>query len=384
VPDDRTGVVEFELLCLVARPKPDLTRLRDVLRQGIDFRHLIEIAEYHGVRPSLFRCLSDVAWETVPPSAREALEDFQHRHLVETLALSDELRRVSGLFADSGIPFVTFKGLALAVSLYGGLANRECSDIDVIVPEGQIGEAERLLSRLGYRNAQGDEAFRRAFLVHQRQYAFERVDGAGAIDLHWDFSGSHVPFPLAPADIWSDLAEVPIGDHRVATVGGANLALLLAGHGTKEAWHALKWVCDFAWMIDRHPDLDWLDVHRRARLGRCGDSVLLGCSLVQRLLGVAVPHDLAGPLARSGRVRSLTASLASHLRLGIVPTAPDEKFTDLALCDGRLDQVKAVLKLTFTPTAGDYEALKLPATLWSAYYVTRPFRLAAKALAALR
>ncbi|MDI1267292.1 MAG: nucleotidyltransferase family protein [bacterium] len=384
MPDDRTGVVEFELLCRVARPKPDLTRIRDVLRQGVDYPHLIEIAEYHGVRPSLFRCLSDVAWDIVPASAREALEAFQHRHLVETLALSDELRRVAGLFADSGIPFVTFKGLALAVSLYGGLANRECSDIDVIVPEGQIGEAERLLSQLGYRNAQGDEAFRRVFLVHQRQYAFARADSMGAIDLHWDFSGTHVPFPLAPADIWSDPAQISIGDHRVATVGGANLALLLAGHGTKEAWHALKWVCDFALMIDRHPDLDWLDVHRRARLRRCGNSVLLGCSLAQHLLDVAVPHDLAGLVARSSRVRSLTASLARHMRLGIVPTAPGERFTDLALCDGRFDQVKAVLKLVFTPTAGDYEALKLPEPLWPAYYVTRPFRLAAKALAALR
>lgn len=384
MPDDRTGVVEFELLRLTAWPKPDLTRIRDVLRQGVDHLHLIEIAEYHGVRPSLFRCLSDLSWETVPASVRETLEAFQHHHLVRTLTLSDELRRVAALFADSGIPLVTFKGLALAMALYGDLANRECNDIDIIVPEGQIGEAERLLAELGYRNEQGGEDFRRAFLVHQRQYAFARADGSGAIDLHWDFSGTHVPFPLAPADIWSDLAQVSIGDHHVATVGGANLALLLAGHGTKEGWQALKWVCDFARMIDRNPDLDWLDVHRRARQRRCGDAVLLGCALAQDLLDVAVPRALADLVARSGRVRSLNASLAGHMRLGVLPTVPVENFTDLALCDERLDRVKSALKLIFTPTAGDYEAMKLPSMWWSAYYVTRPFRLAVKALVALR
>ncbi len=384
MPDDRTVAVEFELLCLVARPKPDLTRIRDVLRQGVDYRHLLEIADHHGVRPSLFRCLSDLSWDGVPASARDSLEAFQHHHLVRTLVLSDELRRVAGLFADSGIPLVTFKGLALAMALYGGLANRECNDIDVIVPEGRIGDAERVLARLGYRNAQGDGDFRRAFLVNQRQYAFARADGIGAVDLHWDFCGTHVPFPLAPADIWSDPAQVSIGDHHVATVGGANLALLLAGHGTKEAWHALKWVCDFARMIDRNPDLDWLDVHRRARQRHCGDSVLLGCALAQDLLDVDVPHDLAGPVARSRRVRSLATSLAGHMRLGFLPTVFDENFTDLALCDGRLDRAKAALKLIFTPTAGDYEAMNLPPRLWSAYYVTRPFRLATKALAVLR
>jgi hypothetical protein len=383
VPDDRTGVVEFELLCLAARPKPDLTKIRDALRQGVDYDHLIEIAEHHGVRPSLFRCLSDAAWETVPASAREVLEEFQHRHLLQALALSVELRRVAASFTERRIPLVIFKGPALAMALYGGLANRECNDIDVIVPEGQVGESERLLAQLGYRNAQGDERFRRAFLAHQRQYAFARADGI-AIDLHWSFSGSHVSFPLDPVDIWGDLAQVSIGDHQVATVGGANLALLLAGHGTKEAWLALKWVCDFAWMIDRHPDLDWLDVHRRALLKRCGDSVLLGCSMAHHLLDVAVPHDLAGLVARSDRVCALTASLAGQMRLGTLSTAPDERFTDLALCDRRLDRVKAVLKLTFMPTASDYEALKLPERLWPAYYVIRPFRLAAKALAALR
>ena len=32
--------------------------------------------------------------------------------------------------------------------------------------------------------------------------------------------------------------------------------------------------------------------------------------------------------------------------------------------------------LAFTPTAGDYEAMRLPPALWSAYYASRPCRLA--------
>ena len=38
----------------------------------------------------------------------------------------------------------------------------------------------------------------------------------------------------------------------------------------------------------------------------------------------------------------------------------------------------------FTRTTGDYEAMKLPPALWPVYYATRPFRLAAKAVAAMR
>ena len=382
--DERVGPLEFQLLCLAVRPKADLSRSRDILRAGVDPLHLLLLAEHHGVRPSLFRHFCDLAWEAVPAGVRESLEAFQHRHLLRTLTLAEELRRVAGAFVEKAIPLVTFKGVALAKALYGGFADREGNDIDIIVPPSRVGDAEGLLAQLGYSNAQGDAAFRRAFLVRQRQYAFVRGDGIVEIDLHWDFSGTHVPFPLAPDDIWDDPAQVVIGDRRIATISGTNLALLLAGHGTKEAWQALKWVRDFAWMIDRHPDLDWREIHQRARHRRCGDAVLLGCVLAHDLLDIAVPRDLAAPAAASRRVRALAASWTADLRRGRVSPDVVENFTDLALCDGRRDQVRAALKLILTPTPGDHEAMKLPQVMWPAYYVTRPFRLFAKTLAALR
>jgi hypothetical protein len=52
--------------------------------------------------------------------------------------------------------------------------------------------------------------------------------------------------------------------------------------------------------------------------------------------------------------------------------------TDLDLCDRRRDRIKAVIGFALTPTPSDYRALPLPRSLWPAYYVTRPFRLAAK------
>ena len=53
-----------------------------------------------------------------------------------------------------------------------------------------------------------------------------------------------------------------------------------------------------------------------------------------------------------------------------------EHFADLLLCDRPIDRVRGALKLVFTPTAGDYEAMRLPPALWSAYYASRPCRLA--------
>ncbi len=380
----KEGHPEFTLLCLAAHPRPDLKGIRALLRQGFDDARLLELAQEHGVRPGLIQCLSALSWEGVPNAARESLEIFQSHHLLRTLALANELRRLAILFAQNGIAFAAFKGPALALSLYGGLPAREYDDIDIVVREAQMPDAERLLATLGYRCRQGDEAYRRRFLGYQRQYDFVRDEGVGSIDLHWGFSGTHVPFPLTPAEIWDDLQFASIADYRVPMIDGANLALLLAGHGTKDRWRSLKWVCDFALLLDRRRDLDWSTVHRRASAHGCGDAVLLGCAMAHEMLQVPPPAALGRQLADSGRVRALTDCLAARLRNGPWREQGAENFSDFDLCERPLDRLKATLKLVFTPTPSDHAALPLPSALWPVYYATRPFRLAAKLLAGPR
>ena len=376
--------VEFDLLCLIARPQPDLGRALQVLHTGVDFSELIRLAGVHGVRPQLIGSLHDLSWEMVPAATRTAFETHHRFHCARALSLSEELCRVAAAFSDKGFGFAAFKGPVLAAALYGDVSRRDYTDLDILVPAPQIDDAERLLEELGYRAADGGRAFRRAFLGYLRQCAFLHPDIDAAIDLHWDFSGIHVPFPLTPAEVWRDLDQVMIGTHAIPTVSGANLALLLAGHGTKEAWRCLGWICDFAMLLDRHPDLDWPEVHRRAKTRGCGDALLLGGAMARELLQTPVPPALGELISRSVRVPALAALLARQVRAGELEQLTDGNFTDFHLCDSKLGKLKALMRLVVTPTAGDYEAMKLPQALWSAYYATRPFRLAAKALSALR
>ncbi len=367
---------EFQFLCLAARPQPDPTRLKELLRNGIDHRALIRLAAGHGVRPSLLDCLGKLSWETVPDDARADLEGFRQSHLLNSLALAGELHRLATSLSDRSIPFVAFKGPTLALTLYGGLAGREYNDIDVIVPQRRADDAEDVIGSMGYASPHGDRKFRRAFLASQRQFAFIRNDDGTAIDLHWGFCGTHVPFPVAPDEIWDDPPRLSVGGRDVPVLSVPNLALLLAGHGTKENWAQLKWVSDFARMVDRHRDLDWASLHGRAQARGCGRALLLGCAMARELLDVAVPKVLASRIAGSEPVQKRAASMAETMRRGLPPPAQVEHFADLLLCDRTIDRVRGALKLAFTPTAGDYEAMRLPPALWSAYYASRPCRLA--------
>ena len=378
-----TGSVEFRLLCLVARPEPDLVGALKILRAGVDFAELFRLGEYHGVRPQLVESLYRMSWETVPAATRTSVENFRRVHGAHSSFVCQELCRLYEAFAKAGLRFATFKGPTLSALLHGDVSRREYVDVDIVVPKQQIDDAERLLGGLGYRAAGGTRAYRQAFLAHLRQYAFVHPDSNLAIDLHWSFTGTHVPFPLTPAAVWQDLDTVSIGNRAVPTLSTENLALLLAGHGTKEAWRCLGWICDFAMLIDRRQDLDWLAIHGRAKAQRCGDAVLLACAMARELLETPVPEALRVLLDRNGRVRALVAGLTRGLKEGLHGLPEQENFSDLHLCERRLDKLRGAIMLAFTRTSGDHDAMKLPQALWPAYYVTRPFRLAAKTLTAL-
>jgi hypothetical protein len=374
----QAGAVEFDLLCVAARPSSDLGHIRELLRRGVDSDTLEKLAAQHGVRPNLVQTLSRLSWELVPAKLRQALEAFQHHHLLRTLSVSNELVRVADGFSSSGIDFATFKGPILGLQLYGDLALREYSDIDIIVPATQLKRAEEVLAAMGYRNAQGDWAFRQAFLRHQRQYALTRQGFDASIDLHWDFTADPLPFPLRPSEIWPALASVTLGGRGVPTLAGEELALMLAGHGTKEAWRSLGWVCDFAMLVERMSDLDWSNIHARARRNGSGLSILLASAMAERLLGTPVPPALTAALDRSQRVGRLADDLAARLRDHFPADIRRENLEDLLVCDRWNDRLWASLKIAMTPTPGDYQALPLPSVLWPLYRVIRPVRLAAQ------
>lgn len=377
----RTLSPEFDFLCLIARPRPDWDAARAALQTGLDGDELYRLAAQHAVRPQLVTALGRLQWPGATAELRAECDVFQRYHLARMLFLSDELRRVDALFAAHGIRLVAFKGAVLAAYLYGDLSQREYGDLDVIVPRHQVGEAERLLGSLGYSGPQRDAEFRHTFLAFQQQYAFIRDDIGVSIDLHWHFNGVHSPFPLQPADVWNDTAEVKLGDRQIATLSGVNLALLLAGHGTKEAWKKLGWIRDFAMLVDRHSDLDWPVIFGRAKAQRCGNAVLLGCLLAEILLGVPVPVALAENISSNRPVRERAVAMADALRRTVPPPQVRPYLEDLGLCDRRIDRIWSVVLQSLTRTAGDYAALPLRPPFWWIYYLTRPLRLVFKAIA---
>jgi len=362
-----------ELLRRAARPAAEPPSVG----HGEAWDEVTSLATVHGLRPALIEFLSATGWQDLPDPVRAELEEFQRGHLLRTLEIAEELAGMTRTLQSHGIPFALFKGAAVSLQLYGRLAAREYNDLDLIVPLADVARAEELLSVRGYQPAFADRRFRRFFQGHQGQTALRRDGGTVDLDLHWTFSGSFLPFPLRDREIWDRLTSVSVAGVDVPTLAPADTVLLLAGHGTKEGWRSLMWLRDFAFAVERWRDLDWVDIHHRARRNGCGDSVLLACALAEQVLATPVPSALAQAIAANDRVAALADDLATRLREG---NLDKRHLDDLALCDRRVERWRAGLGFALAPTPGDFDALPLPRALWPAYYLLRPVRLVTKAV----
>jgi Uncharacterised nucleotidyltransferase len=369
---------EFKFLCCLVRPEPDHGRAVELARQKLDWASVADLAAAHSLRPQLLHTLSNSACADNAIDLRRNLDAFQRGHMVRSLYFTSELLKVANTFDKCGIPFATFKGLTLATSLYGDIARREFNDIDLIVHEANARAAESVLRSCGYQIANGRSLeYRKAFQAYQRQYMFKDQHSVVGIELHWDFTPKGMPFPVCASDIWTTLEHVRISDRNIPTLGTDMLAVFLAGHGMKEGWKCLGWVCDFAEFYQQHRDLNWIALWQSANRKHRGRSILVGLSLASKLLGLRVDGQLLKQAELDSQI-GLLVELAVHRMTHLTARIPETMLPNLEMCETWLDKLNALWVLTSTRTTGDYETSPLPRPLWRLYHVTRPFRLAVK------
>lgn len=366
---------EFQLLLDCARSEPDAGRIRAFVNEGVDWRTLLELATQHRVRPLVIQSLKSVCWDAVPPTNQLELDSSCKAILVQNFFFTGELLRLLDAFQKNGVAIAAFKGAVLAEAVYGDLSLREFVDLDVVIREMDDGKAEQILNACGYQTYVPGSDFRSAFLSYYGQQIFRGRTGVH-VDLHWRLASKNVAFPVQSAELWGRLRNVTIAGRTVPTLANEDLALFLAVHGTKERWRSLIWVCDFAELLRKNEDIEWLALFDLTKRARCSRPLLLAMLLASTLLDAPAPAKLIDKARNDSAVRALV----EEAQLGVLNPTPTGEFgellTGLKTHDLLRHRVWPAATLLMTRTEGDYRAMPLPKSLWGMYYLIRPFRLA--------
>jgi hypothetical protein len=277
-----------------------------------NWRAILEMAAVHEVDPLVVHHLRGrrgneaAPVSQLPEGTKEVVERQHTVDVIQYGLLIAELQTVLAAMGDT--PALVLKGPSLALRYYAPGA-RLSRDIDLLIRPDDYDRARAALTTLGYAvMADYDEEIQRRY---GKDVAFTRIDSSNktwSVELHWRLTEPGAP-ELDILDVWRRARLVNVGDRQFQTTSPEHTLLLLALNLRKQRFARLKTVCDIAHLIAVDgAELDWSLLHEDAH--RAGICALLRHSLrlTKLLMGVSGPD-----LAHCSRRRGVTTRLLRRL-----------------------------------------------------------------------
>lgn len=388
IPTEPTSV---ELLLHCARISLGTSTIQSInhqLQNDVDWQALIQLATYHKVLPMLYQSLNTLKLDAIPQSTLTALRTLNQKNTFRNLFLSQELGRLLQVFATQNLPVIQYKGPSLAVLIYGDLALRQFTDLDLLVDPKAIETATKLLISQGYQRI-------RQFIGEIHFWHSQRNV---SVDLHEAIIPNYFPLHLAFDKLWNQRESLSVLAYQMPTLSLETYILLFCTQWTKDfcgQTQRLSQLYDLAVVIQRYPQLDWNAMLDSAAHAGCRFMLLAELSLIQDMLGVTLPEPVQAQLQRASSVSAGVQQMRSQFwqRHRQVPSIVHEGTfmyglwrynhrLQLALTEHRRDQVlycwqwlAECLRFAFLPNQRDTHLVKLPTFLSFLYYLLHPTRL---------
>jgi hypothetical protein len=284
---------------------------------------LCDRADYHGVLPAMVAN----ARRAPRASALVAARDRLVGRAAMSLAIRAQMRAIAREFQAAGIPVAVLKGADFADHLYPDPSLRPFTDLDLLVPESAVPDAEKAMSCLGYVSRDASMKYRSGY----GERSWVRPDRCeGTVEIHWNLVNS--PTIRRGVDVsWEDLAFETGSERGDGISRPATPARLLIAAVHAAASHG----------FDRLQPL--YDVGLAARACQ-GEAEIAWLSETARRTGAALP--LAASLALCRRLFDEPACSRLQVALGL----PDRGAWSVLLTPGvvlrghsRLDSFKRQL-----------------------------------------
>lgn len=374
---------ELQLLLCCARRKLSSANARyalELLDQPLNWSRLIEQAQIHRLFPLLYWHWTKSLGLDFPPEIAEQLDDRFRANVARSLLLMRDLVNLVELLGSRGIPAIPFKGPALAESLYGNAALRQCVDLDILIRQCDVPEAIRTLVSAGYEDGkQLTPAQQNAFVATQYEYGLLSPAGI-LVELQWRIVPRYFSLPLPEEQYWSRLQSLTVCGREMNSLSCEDLLLLLCIHGGKHGWGKLIWLADVAELLASKPHMDWEYVLNHARRAGGLRLLLLGVVLANRLLGTTIPNDLEQPLDRDRTVEQIADGIGRNLVTGGLPTYISSQLYLLRVREHWPDRLRYVVRFTSTATPMEWKMVDFPPSLFVLYSFLRMLRGLGKAL----
>jgi len=335
----------------------------------VNWQRVAELAQDHGVIPRVYEKLCG----KIPNAGLAPLRTRYDANVRKAMILTSELLRIYDEFRRRGIDVLPYKGLALARQLYGDVAARQFSDLDLLVRRADVPRATAVLARLGYERAlklsNRQEA---AYLRSGYEYTFDGALGQNVVELKWAAAPRFYAIDIDIDRFFERAVEVEIAGKRLKTLCPEDALLVLCIHAARHQWSELSWLCDLSRM-QQVCELDWNSVRERAARLCISRIVATTLLLAHDLLGSPVPEIVPEDSIAQLLCKDLSGKIA--FRNQHDPESLSYFRTMLQVRERWQDRARFVTRLLLTPGLGEWNAVRLPDFAFGIYPLVRISRL---------
>jgi hypothetical protein len=284
------------------------------------------------------------------------------------------------------IRVIPLKGPSLTLSLYGNLALRPIGDLDILVRPRDIDAVKRLLVNDDYRpdtKMNVEKGIRR--WQSEYHWGFESRQGVLRVEIHREILPRSLRRRMDINTIWNCATPSKLATQPTLALPPEELLLVLCVHAQKHEWQRLKWIGDIARLIEAYPQMDWVNVMRRAVETDQKLAILQGFFLAASLLRVELPQPVLGALRSDASLTAWAGLILGRLfRSGHNLPGLREWLAYVRVVSGSCDELPARIELRalwrylsaiVAPESRDRFEVPVPRIFSFVHYVHRPARL---------
>ena len=292
----------------------DRTRFQveEILKLGINWERLAALLAYHHISALAYYNLNKINHEAIPDKLRA--KEKTNEYIVKNLLLSRELKTILSSFRNAGFNAIPMKGIYLLNALYADLPLREMYDVDILIREKDLSEADRCVRESGYlpedlafdwRDLSILKTYRKFFYHLRYKKASPCFPMPIILEIHFDILPPFRGRSAFLSDIWEDARDVNSAGISFPAMSTEDLLIYLSLKifNSFEFFIILKDLCDISELIKRHSGrIDWNVLIKKAKLHNAASMLYYSLRLTQDLLmdeNNLMPKNVIGELKPS-------------------------------------------------------------------------------------
>ena len=268
--DSKQDIVQqFVLLILQGRWDPSaILEGRDLIsRNSLDWECCYKSIAANGIAPLIYSVIRDQG--VFPPIIEQKLQKAYEHNRVRNIYIFSELKTILRRFEVVGIPNILLKGVVLSKEIYGDIALRPLTDMDLLVHPVETDSALKVLKSLGYDSLIPERGVNSSLLFENEVLLVKPGPIRTVIEIHWSLLDS--PYYQHFLDMnwfWQTARKLDFFGAPTTIFSPEAQLLHLCSHlMLHHSGERLLWQHDIAEVIVHYDEtIDWGELFDRAKI----------------------------------------------------------------------------------------------------------------------